>query len=159
MPRRNSAHPTLLTVAAVLVLTMAGCGSSSSKKKLSSADVAKRADAACTAAGTKVKRLDAPTSLSTLATYSRSVRTIGADLEQTLQKLDGPAGSAAKLDAYRTGLHKATALVGELGAAAQRGDANSVRRLADRVASTDIGVLAARAGLSSCATAVILPAR
>jgi hypothetical protein len=153
---RSRLRSIAIASAGVAALAAAGCGDSS-PQRLSHAELVERADAACRTASTDVKALKPPSSLKALAAYSTAVHDIGTALEARLEKLDPPAADAARLAAYRAGLHRATVLVADLGAAAARSDAGSVRRAADRVADVDVGVLAARAGLSTCATAVILP--
>lgn len=153
---RSRLRSTVIVSAGLAALTASGCGGSS-KDTLSHADLVQQADAACRSAGAQVKALKAPSSLKGLAAYSTSVHDIGARLETRLGGLHASGADAAKLAAYTKGLHRSTALVADLGEAAARGDAGSVRRTADRVAAVDVGVLAARAGLSACATAVLLP--
>jgi hypothetical protein len=84
------------------------------------------------------------------------VQTIGTNLADQLDKLTPPAQDRAKLDAYRAALRQSNAVAGELADAARSGNRTAVRSASDRLSESDLGVLAARAGLSQCATAVTL---
>jgi hypothetical protein len=152
----GSLRPGLLAAAGAVVL-LAGCGGGSSEpKSLTHAELTRRADAACAQASKRVRALDPPAALSGLREYATSVQAIGQDLEKDLKGLTPNAQDAGKLDAYRAALHQSNDVAGRLAEAAGRSDRTAVRSLSDRLAESDLGVLAARAGLSQCATAVSL---
>jgi hypothetical protein len=146
----------LLATAGALVL-LAGCGGGSSEPKaLTHAELTRQADAACAQASKRVRALEAPTALAGLQEYASSVQSIGKDLEGKLEGLTPAAEDRAKLDAYRMALRQSNDVAGRLAEAAGSGDRTAVRSLSDRLSESDLGVLAARAGLSQCATAVTL---
>jgi hypothetical protein len=139
------------------VLLLAGCGGGSSKPKpLTHAELTRRANVACVQASKRVRALDPPTAFSGLRGYASSVQSIGTDLEGDLGKLTPGAPDRTKFDAYRAALHRANDATGQLATAAGRGDRTAVRSLSDRVTESNLGVVAARADLSQCATAVTL---
>jgi hypothetical protein len=143
-------------VAGALVLP-AGCGGGSSEPKtLPHAELTRQADAACARASKRVRALDPPSALSGLQEYASSVQSIGKDLEGELKGLTPTAADRAKLDAYRMALRQSNDVAGQLAEAAGSSDRTAVRSLSDRLSESDLGVLAARAGLSQCATAVTL---
>lgn len=143
-----------ISTAAVLV---AGCGGGSSEPKtLSHAELTRQANAACTQASKRVRALEAPTALSGLQEYATSVQAIGQDLEKNLKVLAPNAQDRAKLNAYRGALHQSNTVAGQLAVAAGNADRTAVRSLSDHLAESNLGVLAARAGLAQCATAVTL---
>lgn len=149
------------TPAAVLLaaaaLAAAGCGGGSSKPAaLSHAELTKRADAACASASARVRALRAPTALDGLQQYATSVQSIGTELAGRLDRLTPPSADRVKLDAYRAALKQSNAIAGELADAAGSGNKTAVRSASDRLAESNLGVLAARAGLAQCATAVTL---
>jgi hypothetical protein len=156
--RAGLLRPGLLAAAGAVVL-LAGCGGGSSKPEaLTHAELARQADAACTQASKRVRALEAPTALAGLQEYATSVQSIGKDLEGDLEGLTPAAQDRAKLDAYRAALRRSNDVAGQLAQAAGSGDRTAVRSLSDRLAESDLGVLAARAGLAQCATAVTLTA-
>jgi hypothetical protein len=148
----------LLAAVSAGAALLAGCGGgdSSKPKALTHAELARQADAACTQASKRVRALETPTALSGLRDYAASVQSIGEDLEKQLSGLTPPAKDKAKVDAYRAALSRSNATAGQLAEAAGKGDHAAVRSLSDRLAESDVGVLAARAGLAQCATAVTL---
>lgn len=145
--------------AGAAALVAAGCGGGSSDdapKPLAHADLVRQADAACTQASRRVRALEAPTALSGLQEYATSVKTIGEDLEKRLQELTPNAQDRDKVNAYRGALRQSNNVAGQLAQAAGSGDRTAVRSLSDHLAESNIGVLAAQAGLAQCATAVTL---
>jgi hypothetical protein len=154
-PRRG-----LVLLCVALSLVVSGClgggddsSSSSSDGRLSREELTRRADAACTAAAQRIKSLRSPTSLEDLAGYANRVQRIGAQLEKTISGLRAAPADARRLLPYRSALRGANEAAHELARAAQRGDRGLVRSAADRIASADLGALAAQAGLARCATA------
>lgn len=146
-----------LAAAAGAAVLLAGCGGGSSEPKaLSHAELTRRADAACAQASQRVRALDPPSALSGLREYATSVQSIGKDLDGTLEDLTPGPQDRTKLDAYRAALRQANDVAGQLAEAAGSGDRTAVRSLSDRLSESDLGVLAARAGLAQCATAVTL---
>jgi hypothetical protein len=146
-----------LLLAAAGAALLAGCGGGSSKPEtLTHAELTRRADAACAQASKRVRALPTPSALSGLREYASSVQSIGTSLETELERLTPPARDRLKLEAYRAALSRSNATAGQLAEAAGSGDRTAVRSLSDRLAESDLGVLAARAGLAQCATAVTL---
>jgi hypothetical protein len=147
-----------LVAAGAAALLAAGCGGGSSDepKPLVHAELVRQADAACAQAAKRVRALEAPTALSELREYASSVQSIGQDLADDLKGLTPAAQDRAKLDAYRAALRQSNDVAGQLAQAAGSGDRTAVRSLSDRLSESDLGVLAARAGLAQCATAVTL---
>jgi hypothetical protein len=149
----------LLVVSGAVALAAAGCGgggSGSGSRTLSHTELTKQADAACGAASRRVRALKAPTALAGLQDYADSVQSIGRDLADSLDGLKAGTEDRTKMDAYRAALRQANEDAGQLAAAAAKGDKTAVRSLSDRLSESNLGVLAARAGLSQCATAVTL---
>ncbi len=148
---------TTTVAAAAAAALVAGCGGGSSKPApLSHAALTRQADTACAQASRRVRALKTPTALTGLQDYAASVQTIGADLADQLDRLTPGAQDRAKLDAYRAALRQSNAVAGELADAAGSGNRTAVRSASDRLSQSNLGVLAARAGLSQCATAVTL---
>jgi hypothetical protein len=144
-------------LAATAAVLLAGCGGgSSTPKPLAHAELTRQADAACASAAKRVRALDPPTDLSGLQEYAESVQSIGKDLDSALDKLTPGTGDATKLNQYRAALNQANDDAGQLATAAGKQDRTAVRSLSDRLTESNLGVLAARAGLAQCATAVSL---
>jgi hypothetical protein len=144
-------------LAAAGTVLLAACGGGSPKPEpLTHAELTRGADAACARASARVRAVEPPTAFSGLREYAIAVQSIGEDLERDLEALTPSAQDRAKLDAYRAALRQANDVAGQLATAAGHGDRTAVRSLSGRVAESDLGVLAARAGLSECATAVTL---
>jgi hypothetical protein len=143
---------------AVAALVAAGCGGggSSDAKPLTHAELARQANAACAQASKRVRALDPPTTLSELPDYATSVQSIGKDLDKDLEGLTPGTQDRQKLDSYRAALRQANDDAGLLATAAGNSDRTAVRSLSDRLSESNLGVLAARAGLAQCATAVTL---
>lgn len=154
---RSRSRALALVAAAGAVALPAGCGGGSSKPDaLTHAELARQADAACAQASKRVRALEPPAALSGLQEYASSVQSIGQDLAKELDGLTPAAQDRTKLDAYRGALRQSNDVAGQLAEAAGSGDRTAVRSLSDRLSASDLGVLAARAGLSQCATAVTL---
>ncbi len=165
--KRRGSHPrqgVLALLCLALVLTLSGClggddgggggtAASGGGDSLSREELTRRADAACTSAAQRIKSLRNPTSLEELAAYATRVQRIGAELERTIAGLNAAPGDARRILPYRSALRGANATAKELARAAERGDRGLVRSAADRIASADLGALAAQAGLARCATA------
>jgi hypothetical protein len=144
-------------VAALGAVLVAGCGGGSSEPKpLPRAELTRKANAACAQASKRVRALDPPTALAGLREYATSVQAIGQDLAGELDGLTPATQDRTKLDAYRAALRRSNDVAGQLAEAAGSGNRTAVRSLSDRLAESDLGVLAARAGLAQCATAVSL---
>jgi hypothetical protein len=148
----------LLAASAAAVLLAAGCGGGSSSKSeaLSHAELTRRANTACAQASKRVRALKAPAALAGLEDYADAVQSIGKDLADDLDGLTPGTEDRVKLEAYRAALRQANDDAGQLAVAAAKGDRTAVRSSSDRLSESNLGVLAARAGLAQCATAVSL---
>jgi hypothetical protein len=156
-----------IVVAAALALAaaaVAGCGGSSSTngngndgKQLSHRDLAAQANVACTRASAAIAKVPAATSVSGLAAYAGSVQAIGDSLRADLGKLTPTMADRATFEHYLDGLKTSNGALASMKAAAAKNDEDGVRTAASTIAGTDVGVLAARAGFGSCATATKTP--
>lgn len=132
---------------------LAGCGSDSDAS-LTHAQLVDQANAACKDANAKVAAVPVPTDQAALAAYATKVAGITGDLESTISDLKPPKNDEAAMAKYTAGLEKSNGLLTQLAEAAKKSDAGRVKALSTRIGSTSVGVLAARAGLGTCATAL-----
>jgi hypothetical protein len=155
----------LVAAAAALALAAAaaGCGGGSSNgngkdsTQVSHRDLAAQANAACAKASAAIAKVPAATSVSGLAAYAGSVQSIGDSLRADLSKLTPTMADRATFEHYLDGLKTSNGALAAMKAAASKNDEDGVRTAASTIAGTDVGVLAARAGFGSCATATKTP--
>lgn len=121
------------------------------------AEYVKAASAACTDAAGATAKVAVPVDLPGLATYARTVEGIGQRLSSRLGELRPPAADAKKHGALHAATEEATHAAGQLADAAGRKDRTAISAAGDQLAKTNVGVLAAQAGLPACSTAVGLP--
>jgi hypothetical protein len=165
MTARRSPIAVAAALSLALAFAAAGCGGGSSDgngtgnagKQLSHRDLAAQANTACTKASAAIAKVPAATSVSGLAAYAGSVRAIGESLHADLSKLTPTMADRATFEQYLDGLKTSNRALASMKAAAAKSDDDGVRTAASTIAGTDVGVLAARAGFGSCATATKTP--
>jgi hypothetical protein len=144
-----------------LALTAAGCGggggdattAATTAKALTHQQLVSQANAACAKASAEVAKVPAAQSISGLSAYAERVQAIGRSLHDQLAQLEAPAADRQAFAGYLDGLSSSNRALGTMKSAAAGNDPDGVRSASDAIAGANIGVLAARAGLSSCATA------
>lgn len=146
-PRRRAR---LAVLSGIGAMALAGCGSSDS---LSHADLVSQANAACKNANEQIATLAVPTDQAGLATYAAATAKASKALQSKIASLDPPKDDKAAVDKYIAGLNRSNTLLTQMVTAARKGDAGRVKSLATHISSAGVGVLAARAGLGTCATA------
>jgi len=143
----------LLVTAALAAAVLAGCGSDDDKGSLDHAQVVQQANAACKTTEARIAKLPSPKDQAALAGYVTQMAAATADLHDEILKLK-PADNAdtVALQDYAEGLDRANGALETMGKAAKAGDTGRVKAQATRIEQISVGVLAARAGLSACAT-------
>jgi hypothetical protein len=148
------------SAALALALVAAGCGggggsptTATTSAVLTHQQLVTRANAACTKASNAVAQVPSATSVAGLETYARQVQTIGQSLHDQLAALKPSAGDRQSFAGYLDALSSSNRALATMRTAAAGNDTDGVRSASDAIAGANIGVLAARAGLSSCATA------
>ncbi len=81
------------------------------------------------------------------------MQAIGVTLHDQLAALQAPAADRQVFAGYLDGLSSSNRALATMQTAATGNDADGVRAASDAIAGANIGVLAARAGLGTCATA------
>jgi hypothetical protein len=153
-------RPLVAGVALGLALVAAGCGGGGSDTPtattsavLTHQQLVTQANAACTKASDAVAKVPAATTMADLAGYAGQVQTIGKSLHDQLAALNPPAADRQSFAGYLDALSASNRALAAMKTAATGNDTDAVRVASDAIAGANIGVLAARAGLSSCATA------
>jgi hypothetical protein len=148
------------TAALALALVAAGCGggggsptTATTAAVLTHQQLVARANAACTKASDAVAKVPSATSVAGLATYAQRVQAIGESLHGQLVALKPSAADRQSFAGYLDALTSSNRALASMRTAAAGNDTDGVRSASDAIAGANIGVLAARAGLSSCATA------
>jgi hypothetical protein len=163
------ARSSLITGAATVAfaLAAAGCGggggdstgaTTASSSVLTRQQLVAQANAACAKASAEVANVPAATSISALAGYAERVQAIGVTLHGQLSALKVPAADRQNFAGYLDGLSSSNRALATMKTAAAGNDTDGVRTASDAIAGANIGVLAARAGLSDCAAATKTPA-
>lgn len=162
-----TARSSLIAGAATVALGLAaaGCGgggdggatTATTAGALSHQELVTQANAACAKAGDAVTKVPAATTIPALATYATRVRAIGVTLHADLTKLTPPAEDRQNFQGYLDGLNASNQALSTMRTAAAGNDTDGVQSASEAIAGANIGVLAARAGLSSCATATKTP--
>jgi hypothetical protein len=161
-----TARSSLIAGAATVALGLAaaGCGggggggaTATTAGALSHQELVTQANAACTKASDAVTKVPAATTIPALATYATRVRAIGVTLHADLTKLTPPAEDRQTFQGYLDGLNASNQALSTMRTAAAGNDTDGVQSASEAIAGANIGVLAARAGLSSCATATKTP--
>jgi hypothetical protein len=129
-------------------IMLGGCGGSS---RLSAAQFAAKADAACQATDARLAALATPASLPQLAGYAASTRAATEQLHDALSKLDPPAADSAAMTRYLAALAKGEGLLKGIASAAAAGQRSSVSSLGGELARLPTGTLASGLGLATCA--------
>lgn len=143
----------LVAAGALASAVLAGCGGDD-KNTLDHAELVQQANAACKSADAKIAQIAVPTTQAGLATYATKMAAATGELHDAIAALEpDEATDQNTIDTYATGLAQANAALATMGAAAKAGDVGRVRAQAARIEKLSVGVLAARAGLSACATA------
>jgi hypothetical protein len=165
---RRSLRAGAATVALGLALAAAGCGGGGDSDTpsattpttaavLTHQQLVTRANAACTKASDAVAQVPAATSMAELAAYADRVRAIGQSLHDQLSALRPPAGDRQNFAGYLDALSSSNRALASMKTAASGNDTDAVRVASEAISGANIGVLAARAGLSTCATATETP--
>ncbi len=163
---RRSSTALLATVAIAAVA--AGCGGTTrtttvvataatsaapAATGLSHTALAAHADAACAKANAAIAKLPAATSIATLGDYASQAQAIGVSLRADLGKLKPTAADSVDYQSYLDGLTRSNQALAAMKTAAAKHDTGGVRSATSALAGTDVGDLASRVGLRTCATA------
>lgn len=118
-------------------------------------EVVQRANAACKAAEARIAAIAPPKDQAGLAAYATAMAAATGELHTAIAALRPSSDvDRAAIDTYAQGLARANAALSTMGAAAEAGDTGRVKAQAARIEKLSVGVLAARAGLGTCATAI-----
>ncbi len=139
----------LLALAAVGVLVIAGCGggSSSSAAAGGGGDFVSGAEAACTKANEEIVALGTPQQ-EQVTRYLESTEEIIEGLHREVAALDAPGAAEA---AYLEGLATAIPELTKMSNAARNENFDAVRELSAGLVEIHLGELAEEAGLKTCA--------
>jgi hypothetical protein len=138
----------------VLLVLLAGCGSSGSGSggTLSHAQLVSQANSLCRTANADIAALPVPKDLQGLASYATSTRTATGQLQQHLSELKSSTADAPKVSRYLAALKQGNVILAEISMAAAAGQKATVSVLGKKLSATDAGALAVAAGLTSCAS-------
>jgi hypothetical protein len=137
----------LLVLAAVGVVAVAGCGGGNSTSSGGGGSFASGADAACAGANKQIEALDTPRQSEVLS-YLESTEAVITKLHKEVAGLDA-SGSAET--AYVEGLAKAIPVLTEMSNAARSENFDAVREISDQLVEVHLGELAEAAELKTCA--------
>jgi hypothetical protein len=125
----------------------AGCGGGDDK-----ATYISRADAICADAAAKLHALGTPTTAAEFQSFAGKAIPIVEDGLRRVRELDPPKDVAAKADAVFDNVEKGVALVRRIAAAAKKGDAAGLQKLASDASalSAQTGADAKAVGFKEC---------
>lgn len=144
--------PAAAATVLAIVLVAAGCGGGgSSGSDSGGGDFASQANAACARANQEAVALPAPRGGTDLVSYLVKNEEIIARLHSQLVGLEAPSENAAAAETYLNALGQAEAMLNEMTNAARNDNPDAVKSISGEVGEVEVGSLAKKAGLSTCA--------